>query len=197
MNWVIVAMVLVDVALIAFGVYRLTRTTVRPGLMGRMFSAGMLTSAEPPGLLPPSEHDVLQYRHLQVIAFETLGGGICGLILLSVCATLGHAVPLPYSPWTADSRTLVTMLFGSAGDVVGLTLGSRFGRILGRARVFRAVPNMLTGDVEMPRYVDLISRRLRVTLWIIPLANAALVVALVVLVTLQTGMGPSRAVSAL
>ncbi|MGZ3602527.1 MAG: hypothetical protein ACXVDF_21645 [Ktedonobacterales bacterium] len=50
-------------------------------------------------------------------------------------------------------------------------------------------------DDERPRYADLVSPRLHVVLWIIPLANVVLVGALFVLVAQQPDVGLSRALA--
>lgn len=200
MNGLIVAMALFDVALIVYGVYRLARTSIRPVPLALALFARLLTHVDPHDLWQPPAYTAWKYRHRKGAAFECLGAGICGLVLLSACAALGQRVPLPHTPWTSPETTalqrdLWIAGLGFAGELVGATIGVRLGFLAGRARLAQRNSVPLTLDNERPRYADLVSSRLHVVLWIIPLVNVVLVGALFVLVARQPDVGLSRALT--
>ncbi|MGZ3602525.1 MAG: hypothetical protein ACXWQ5_23535, partial [Ktedonobacterales bacterium] len=137
MNGLIVAMALFDVALIAYGVYRLVRTSIRPVPLALTLFARLLTRVDLQDLRQPPEYTAWKQRHRKEWVFECLGAGICSLMLLGVCSAIGQGVPLLHTPWTSPETTaelhgLWIAALGFAGELVGATIGGRIGRIVGR-----------------------------------------------------------------
>ncbi len=198
----IAAMLLFNVTLIFYGIYRLNRPSTRAVPLPLMLLARLLTRIDTNDLWQPPEAAVLQQRRQKLSAFSCLGAGLCGLVLASTCIALGNAALLPQYPWSsADTLMLVRLevvvLLGMAGEVTGASIGARIGRIVGMARMHHIALALSHPDGGQPCYADLISPLLRALLWIIPLANVVFVGALCIVIQQQPDMGLSRAVAML
>lgn len=195
----IAAMLFFNVLLIIYGIYRLNRPRTRPVSLFFKLLVWLLTRIDTNDLRQPPEAALLQRRQQYLLASRALGAGICGLVLASICIALGNAALLPQFPWSsADTMMLVRLevmaSLGMAGEVVGASIGGGIGDLLGKARLSRITPALLTSNEMRSRYADLISPYLRLSLWTIPLASALLVCAIFALIEQQPDMGLGRAV---
>ncbi len=195
-------MLLFNVLLIIYGIYRLKRPSTRAVPLPLMLLARLLTHIDTNDLWQPPEAAVVQQRRQKLSAFTRLGAGVCGLVLASTCIALGNAALLPQYPWSSADTLMLERLevmgsLGMAGEVTGALIGARIGRIVGMVRMNYVAFAPSLPDGGEPRYVELISPLLRVTLWIIPLANAVFVGGLCIVIQQQPDMSLSRAVAML